>query len=96
MSDNTLMPTWEEVRKEICTPEELAAADLEVSIVRELLETKETEKMSFYQQGRKAGMNKINAARFERNPEKLTIEDVLKLLAMRGKTLKVVPIEYDK
>jgi len=38
--------TWEEVRKDCFTPEQIAASDLRVSLIGALIETRETQGIS--------------------------------------------------
>lgn len=41
MKNSALGPTWDEVRKELFTPEEIAASDLRVALIGEWIKARE-------------------------------------------------------
>lgn len=66
---------WEDVRKELFTPEEIAESDLRVSLISELIKARQ-------ERG-------INQKQFEEFVG--TVENIQNLLALSGKQLAVVP-----
>lgn len=41
MKNSALGPTWDEVRKELFTPQEIATSDLRVALIGELIKARE-------------------------------------------------------
>ncbi|MBQ7313278.1 MAG: helix-turn-helix transcriptional regulator [Clostridia bacterium] len=75
------------------TPEELAASDLRVSIILELINARQEKGISQKELERMTGVRQPVIARMERGYTSPQLDTVLKLLAPLGKTLAVVPLE---
>ena len=88
--------SWQEVRKELFTPEEIAASDLRVAIIGELIEAREERGISQKKLEELSGVKQPIIARMERGKTSPQIDTILKVLAPLGKTLAVVPLEKSK
>ncbi|GHS87005.1 transcriptional regulator [Synergistales bacterium] len=87
--------TWEEVRKEIYTPEEIAASDLRVALIGELIKARNERGITQKQLEEMSGVKQPVIARMERGNTMSQIDTVLKVLFSLGKTLAVVPIKQE-
>ena len=87
--------SWEEARKELFTPEEIAASDLRVAIIGELIKARHEKGLTQKELENITGIKQPVIARIEKgttNPQ-IAIATILKLLAPLGKTLAVVPLK---
>jgi DNA-binding phage protein len=82
---------WEDVEKELFTPEEIAESDLRVAIIGELIKARQEKGISQKRLEELSGVRQPVIARMEKgnNPQ---LDTVLKVLAPLGKTLSVVPL----
>ena len=83
---------WEEVRKELFSPEQIAESDMRVSIMSELIKARNEQGITQKQLEDMSGVKQPVIARMEHGTSNPQIETVLKVLAPLGKTLAVVPI----
>ena len=83
---------WEEVRKELFTPEQIAESDMRVSIMSELIKARNEQGITQKQLEDMSGVKQPVIARMEHGTSNPQIETVLKVLAPLGKTLAVVPM----
>ena len=93
MKNNPALGDWDELEKKLFTPEELAASDLRVSIILELINARQEKGISQKELERMTGVRQPVIARMERGYTNPQLDTVLKLLAPLGKTLAVVPLE---
>lgn len=93
MKNNPALGDWDELEKKLFTPEELAASDLRVSIILELINARQEKGISQKELERMTGVRQPVIARMERGYTSPQLDTVLKLLAPLGKTLAVVPLE---
>ena len=93
MSNSANGGTWEELRKELFTPEEIAASDLRVALIGELIKAREEKGISQKKLEELSGVKQPVIARIEKGNASPQLDTVLKVLAPLGKTLAVVPIE---
>ncbi len=84
---------WEEVRKELFTPEQIAESDMRVSIMSELIKARNEQGITQKQLEDMSGVKQPVIARMEHGTSNPQLETVLKVLAPLGKTLAVVPME---
>jgi len=84
--------SWEEVRRELFTPEELAASELRVALMVELSNARHERGLSQRKLEELCGVKQPVIARLEKGIVSPQIDTVLKVLAPLGKTLAVVPI----
>ncbi|MDR2048032.1 MAG: helix-turn-helix domain-containing protein [Treponema sp.] len=83
--------SWEDLRKELFTPEEIAESNLRVAIIGELIKARQEKGLTQKQLEELSGVRQPVIARMEKgnNPQ---LDTVLKVLAPLGKTLSVVPL----
>lgn len=93
MKNNTALGDWDELEKELFTPEEIAASDLRVAIILELINARQEKGISQKELERMTGVRQPVIARMERGYTSPQLDTILKLLAPLGKTLAVVPLE---
>ena len=80
---------WDEVRKELFTPEENAASDLRVAIMIELARARKERGISQKKLEELSGVKQPIIARMERGTTSPQLDTVLKVLAPLGKTLYI-------
>lgn len=95
MNNSALGRTWEELEKEIFTPEEIAASDLRVAIIGELIKARQEKGISQKKLEELSGVKQPVIARMEKGSTSPRLDTVLKVLAPLGKTLAIVPIEHE-
>ena len=84
---------WEELKKEIFTPEEIAAGDLRVAIISELIKARQDNGLTQKELEAASGVKQPVIARMEKGTTDPQLSTVVKVLASLGKTLAVVPLE---
>ncbi len=92
MKENSLK-TWDGVRSELFSPEEIAESDLRVALIGELVKARQEQGITQKKLEQMSGIKQPVIARLESGDTNPKIDTVLKVLASLGKTLKVVPIE---
>lgn len=85
--------TWEELRKQLYTPEEIAASNLRVALIGELIQARRERGISQKKLEELSGVKQPIIARMEKGSTSPQLETFLKVLAPLGKTLAVVPLE---
>ena len=80
---------WEDVRRELFTPEELAASELRVALMVELSNARHEHGLSQRQLEKLCGVKQPVIARMEKGNTKSQIDTVLTVLAPLGKTLYI-------
>ena len=85
--------SWEELRKEVLTPEEIAESDLRVAIIGEIIKARQEKGISQKELEALSGVKQPVIARMEKGKTSPQLDTILKVLAPLGKTLAVVPIE---
>lgn len=85
--------TWDEVEKELYTPEEIAASDLRVALIGELIKARKEQGITQQQLEKLSGVKQPVIARLEKGITSPQLSTVLKILAPLGKTLAIVPLE---
>ena len=84
---------WEDVEKELFTPEEIAASDLRVAIIGEMIKARQEKGLSQKKLEELSGVKQPIIARMEKGRTSPQLDTILKLLAPLGKTLAVVPLK---
>jgi len=79
--------TWEEMRQEIFTPEEIAASNLRVSVMMELVHARQKQGISQERLEELSGVKQPVIARMEKGHTNPQIDTLLKVLAPLDKTL---------
>ena len=85
--------SWQELRKEVLTPEEIAESDLRVAIIGEIIKARQEKGISQKDLEALSGVKQPVIARMEKGKTSPQLDTILKILAPLGKTLAVVPIE---
>ena len=85
--------SWEEVRAELFTPDEIAESDLRVQLIGEIIKARNEKGYSQKKLEELSGVKQPIIARMERGTTSPQISTILKILAPLGMTLAVVPIE---
>ena len=85
--------TWNEVRSELFTPEEIAESDLRVALMGELVKARKEQGISQRKLEELSGVKQPVIARIENGSSNPQLETIIKLLAALGKTLEVVPMK---
>lgn len=93
MNNSALGGTWEELQKELFTPEEIAASDLRVALIGELIKARQEKGISQKRLEELSGVKQPIIARMEKGSTSPQLDTILKVLAPLGKTLAVVPIQ---
>ena len=92
--DNTKSPigrSWSEVRQELFTPEEIAASDLRVALVGQIIKARRERGLSQKKLEELSGVKQPIIARMEKGTTSPQLDTVLKILAPLGMTLAIVP-----
>ena len=90
--EDAIGPDWEDVRKELFTPEEIAASDIRVALISELIKARQEKGISPKELERLSGIKKSTVTKFEKGYAELKLDTVSKLLAPLGKKLAIVPM----
>ena len=90
---SSIGPTWDEVEKALFTPDEIAASDLRVAIIGELIKAREQRGISQKKLEQLSGVKQPIIARMECGNTNPQLETVIKVLAPLGKTLYVGDIK---
>jgi predicted XRE-type DNA-binding protein len=90
--NDALGTPWSELRQKLFTPEELAASDVRVEIMAALANIRHEKGLSQRKLGELAGVAQPVIARMERGTNSPGLDNVLRVLAPLGKTLRVVDI----
>lgn len=83
--------SWDDVRKELFTPEEIAESDLRVAIMSEIIKARQEKGISQRKLEELSGVRQPVIARMEKGESIPKIDTVIKLLAPLGKKLAIVP-----
>lgn len=94
-NNSAIGQSWEEVEKELFTPEEIAASDLRVALIGELIKARNERGISQKKLEEMSGVKQPVIARMERGITSPQLDTVLKVLHSLGKTLAVVPLEQN-
>ncbi|MFR2204081.1 MAG: helix-turn-helix domain-containing protein [Christensenellaceae bacterium] len=96
MNNSAIGSSWEDVRAELFTPEEIAESNLRVALIGELIKARQEKGISQKKLEELSGVKQPVIARIEKGTSSPQIETVLKILAPLGKTLAIVPLDTDK
>lgn len=84
---------WQDIQKELLSPEEIRESDLRVALMLELIRARNEQGLSQQKLGELAGVSQPVIARMETGKTSPQLDTVLKVLASLGKTLTVVPLD---
>lgn len=86
--------SWEEVEKSLkITPEQEAEIQLEMDLIKAVIEARESQKLTQRDLSQKSGVKQPAIARIERGINSAQIRTIIKLLYPMGYTLRVMPLE---
>ena len=88
--------TWEELEKELFTPEEIAASDLRVALISEMIKARQGQGLTQRDLEKLSGIAQPVIARMEKGTTSPSLDTVLKFLVPLGMTLKIAPIAEAK
>lgn len=92
MSKNKINPigsSWDNFEKETFTPEEIAASNLRVAIVNEIIQSRKDNGLTQKQLEEISGVRQPIIARLEKGTTDPQLSTLLKVLAPLGKTLAI-------
>lgn len=84
---------WEDLRKEIFTPEEIAESDMRVALITELIKARNEKGITQRELETLSGVSQPVIARMESGKTSPNIDTVIKILFALGKTLTITSIE---
>lgn len=93
MSNPAIGRSWEDVRTELYTPEEISESNLRVALIGELIKARQEQGISQKRLEELSGVKQPVIARMEAGVASPQIDTILKVLAPLGKTLAVVPLD---
>lgn len=94
MNENSAIgSSWDEVRADLFTSEEIAESDLRVALIGELIKARQEKGISQKKLEELSGVKQPIIARMEKGTTNPQIDTILKVLVPLGKTLAVVPLE---
>jgi len=96
MSDSAIGRSWDDLEKEIYTPQEIAESDLRVALIGELIKARKEKGLSQKQLEKLSGVSQPVIARMEAGSSNPQVGTMLKVLLSLGKTLAIVPLESAK
>jgi ribosome-binding protein aMBF1 (putative translation factor) len=94
--DAAIGESWDDVRKELFTPEEIAASDLRVAMMIKIAHARKERGISQKKLEELSGVKQPIIARMERGSTSPQVDTVLKVLAPLGMTLAVVPLHGEE
>ena len=93
MSNPAIGRSWEDVRTDLYTPEEISESNLRVALIGELIKARQEQGISQKRLEELSGVKQPVIARMEAGVTSPQIDTILKVLAPLGKTLAVVPLD---
>jgi len=81
--------TWDEIKHDVYTPEEMAEGNLRVALITELIRAREDKGISQRQLEELSGVKQPIISRMEKGNVNTQINTLLKVLAPLGKTLYI-------
>lgn len=96
MNNSAIGSSWEDIEKEIYSPEEIAASDLRVALIGEMIKAREGHGLTQRDMEQLSGVAQPVIARMEKGKTSPSIDTVLKFLVPLGMTLKIAPIAEAK
>lgn len=92
MSKTAIGTDWKDIRNDLFTQEEIAATDLRVAIISELIRARKELGISQKQLEELSGVKQPVIARIETGKSTPQLDTLLKILGCLGKTLAIVPL----
>lgn len=93
---NKASKSWDEIEKSLeITPEQEAEIRLEMDIIKAIIDTRESQKLTQRDLSKISGIKQPAIARIEKGINSAQTSTIIKLLYPMGYTLRVVPIEKE-
>ena len=92
MSETAIGSNWTDIRNDLFTQEEIAATDLRVAIISELIRARKELGISQKQLEELSGVKQPVIARIETGKSTPQLDTLLKILGCLEKTLAIVPL----
>ena len=83
--------SWEDLQKQLFTPEEIEESEVRVAIINEMIKAREENGITQKQLEAMSGVKQPVISRMEKGTTDPQLSTVLKVLNSLGKTLRVVP-----
>ena len=96
MNNSAIGSSWEDIEKEIYTPEEIAASDLRVALISEMIKARQEQGISQRKLEELSGISQPVIARMEKGTSSPSLDTVIKFLVPLGMTLKIAPLAEAK
>ncbi|HEP1818681.1 TPA: helix-turn-helix transcriptional regulator [Streptococcus suis] len=93
MENSAIGNSWQSVRSELFSEEEILESDVRVAIMSELIKARHEQGVSQKRLEELSGVSQPVIARMETGKTNPQLDTVLKVLASLGKTLAVVSLE---
>ena len=96
MSKTKISPrgsSWDDLEKQLFTPEQIAESDARVAIINEMIRAREEEGITQKQLEVMSGVKQPVISRMEKGNVDPQLSTVLKLLTSLGKTINIVPMK---
>lgn len=90
---NNSFSTWDELEKQLFTPEEIAESKVRVAIINEMIKAREEDGITQKQLEAMSGIKQPVISRMEKGNTDPQLSTVLKILNSLGKTLQIVPMK---
>jgi DNA-binding phage protein len=92
MNNNAIGESWEEVKKELFSPEEIIEIDASAALMEQLIEARQAQGISQKRLEELSGVSQPVIARMEKGITSPQLSTLLKVLRPLGLTLKIVPV----
>ena len=93
MKNKSIGSSWEDVRRELFTDEEISASNMRVAVINEFITARKEKGISQKELEKLSGVKQPVIARLETGNVSPQVDTLLKLLASIGKTLAIVPMD---
>ena len=96
MSKSKINPkgsSWDEIKKQLFTSEEIAESEVRVAIINEMIKAREENGITQKQLEAMSGIKQPVISRMENGTSDPQLSTVLKILNSLGKTLQIVPMK---
>ena len=94
MNTHIAEATWDDVERELFTPEEITASELRVALIGELIMARQEKGISQAKLGELTGIKQPVLSRIERGTVSPNLETVQKVLYALGKKLVISDIQH--
>lgn len=85
--------SWNELEKQLFTPQEISESEVRVAIINEMINAREENGITQKQLETMSGIKQPVISRMEKGITDPQLSTVLKILNSLGKTLKIVPMK---